>query len=68
MTIEELEAKLETVSRERAPTYHWLCVGCCEYAEDPDGMPAGWQWMPPGIPLCGECLASEQQRKKEAKP
>jgi len=51
-----------------ALTYHWLCVGCCDYAEDPDGMPAGWQWVQPGIPMCGECLASDEQRKKEAKP
>jgi len=28
-----------------ALTYHWLCVGCCDYAE-----------------------ASDEQRKKEAKP
>jgi len=51
----------------RALTYHWLCVGCCEYAEDPDGMPAGWEWMD-GVPLCEECVERAKQRQKEAKP
>ena len=52
----------------REPAYHWLCIVCCDYAEDPDGMPTGWQWIPPGIPMCGECLADIEQREKGAKP
>ena len=46
-------------------TYHWLCVACCEYAEDPDGMPPGWEWMD-GQALCEECVERFNQRQKKA--
>jgi len=34
-------------------------------AEDPDGMPLGWEWMD-GQPLCEECVERVKQRQNKA--